>query len=136
MHVGQRPGGTLVATDSQGRRTETFAARLKLDLKDERPDRNSQRMVSATVTVRGWNPQTRVLPLDGGGGGKGNVVRTMTVALTGGGLPDASADLELPGITAARMVRLESVTFDDGEVWSFRSCQAVPDLYMPVSDSK
>ena len=135
MHVRQRAGGTLVSTDDRGRRVETFAARLKLELKDLRPDRSSQHMVSAKVTVRGWTPMERIVPLDSGHGRNGNLVKTMTVPLTGGGLPDASADLMLPGFTAARMVRLESVTLDDGSVWSFRSCQAAPDLYMPVDGS-
>ena len=135
MHVRQRASGTLLSTDAQGRRLETFAARLKLELKDLRPDRSSQRMATAKVTVRGWTPKERIVPLDSGNDRNGNLVKTMTVPLTGGGLPDASADLMLPGFTTARMVRLESVTFDDGSVWSFRSCQAAPDLYMPVDDS-
>src|SRR6266567_495445 len=59
MHVRQRAGGTLMSTDAQGRRVETFAARLKLELKDMRPDRSGQRMVNATVTVRGWNPKAK-----------------------------------------------------------------------------
>jgi hypothetical protein len=75
------------------------------------------------------------VPLESSDGRTGNLAKTMTVSLTGGGLPDASADLMLPGFTAARMVRLESVTFDDGQVWTFASCQAAPDLYMPVDGS-
>jgi hypothetical protein len=134
MHVRQRAGGSLMSTDAQGRPVKTFAARLKLELTDQRPDKTGQRMVSATVTVRGWNPNARALPIDGGRGD--SLARTMTVPLTGGGIPDASADLELPGFTAARMVRLDSITYDDGQVWRFRSCQAAPDLYMPVEGSK
>jgi len=135
MHVRQRAGGTLMSTDAHGRRVETFAARLKLELKDLRPDRTGQRMISARVTVLGWNPKARAVPLDSAGGRTGNLARTMTVPLAGGGLPDASADLLLPGFTAARMVRLESITLDDGQVWTFGSCQAAPDLYMPVDGS-
>jgi hypothetical protein len=135
MHVRQRAGGTLVSTDDRGRRVETFAARLKLELKDLRPDRSSQRMISANVSVRGWTPKERIMPLDSRMDQYGDLVKTMTVPLTGGGLPDASGDLMLPGFTAARMVRLDSITFDDGDVWSFRSCEASPDLYMPVDGS-
>ena len=135
MHVRQRAGGSLLETDTQGRRVPKFVPRLTLELKDTRPDRSSRRMVSATVTVHGWNPRARMVPLDSDAGGKGDLVRRMTVSLTGGGLPDASADLYLPGFAATRMVRLDSITFDDGEVWSFHSCQAAPDLYMPVGDS-
>jgi len=138
MHVGQRAGGTLMATDDQGRRVKMFAARLSLELKDLRPDRTGRHMVSATVTVRGWNPKPRAVPLDSDGSRNGNLVRTMTVPLTGGGLPDASADLELPGFTAARVVELESITYDDGQVWDLSgapSCRVAPDLYMPVDRS-
>jgi len=135
MHVRQRAGGTLVSTDAQGRRIETFAARLKLEVKDLRPDRSSRQMVTAKVTVRGWIPKERILPLGSGNDRNGNLVKTMTVPLTGGGLPEASADLMLPGFTAARMVRLESIAFDDGSVWKFGSCEAAPDLYMPVGSS-
>src|SRR5438067_10081107 len=119
MHVRQRAGGTLVSTDERGRRVETFAARLKLELKDLRPDRSSQRMVTAKVSVRGWTPKERILPLDSRKDRNGNLVKTMTVPLTGGGLHDASADLMLHGFTAARMVELESITYDDGQVWKF-----------------
>ncbi len=136
MHVGQRAGGTLITTDDQGRRVKMFAARLRLELKDQRPERSGQRMVSATVTVSGWNPQARAVPLDASGAGKGSRVRTMTVPLSGGGVPEASADLELPGFTAARLVRLDSVSFEDGQVLTLHSCQVAPDMYMPVEDWK
>src|SRR5881628_1270983 len=76
MHVRQRAGGTLVSTDAQGRRTETFAARLKLEVKDLRPDRSSRQMVSAKVTVRGWTPEEQILPLDSGNDRNGNLVKT------------------------------------------------------------
>ena len=135
MRVRQRAGGTLVSTDERGRRVETFAARLKLELKDERPDRSGQRMIAARVSVRGWAPRERILPLDTSKDRDGNLVKTMTVPLSGGGLRDASADLMLAGFTAARMVRLESITLDDGSVWNFRSCEVAPDLYMPVDGS-
>jgi hypothetical protein len=135
MHVRQRAGGELLETDAQGKRVPKFVPRLTLELEDTRPDRSSQRMLSATLTVHGWNPRGRTVPLDSDGAGKDDLVRRMTVPLTGGGLPEASADLYLPGFTVARMVRLESITFDDGDVWSFHSCQAAPDLYLPVAHS-
>jgi hypothetical protein len=134
MHVRQRAGGTLLSTDVQGRRVETFAARLRLELTNPLPDRSSQRMESATVTVQGWSAKEKILPVHSGDR-SGPPLKTMTVPLTGGGLPNASADLELPGFTAARMVRLESITFDDGQVRTFRSCQTAPDPFMPVDGS-
>lgn len=140
MHVGQRAGGTLVETDDHGRRVERFAARLRLDLNDPRSASSGRRMVKATVTVQGLNPNARAVPLDAEKAGpRGTVARTMTVTLENGELPGVSADLWLPGFTAAQMVQLESVVYDDGQVWrlsGLNSCRVAPDLYMPVNGSK
>jgi len=139
MHVRQGVGGQMVATDRNGAQVEMFAAHLKLQLHDSRPNRTSQRMVNAKVTVRGWNGKARVLPAESFFAQNGDLVKSFTVTLSGGGLPDASADLHLPGFTAARTVELESITFDDGQVWTFSgssACQATPDPFMPVEDSK
>src|SRR5579871_1978745 len=116
MHVRQAPGGQMVATDKDGAQVEMFAARLNLSLHNGRADNGGQRMVKATVTVRGWNGKARVLPADSYLAPNGDLVRTFTVPLAGGGLPDASAELRLPGFTAARIVELESITFDDGQM--------------------
>ncbi len=139
MHVRQAAGGQMIATDKSGAQVKMFAAHLRLQLSDSRPNRTSQRMVNATVTVRGWNGKAKVLPADSSFAPNGDLVKTFTVQLTGGGLPDALAELHLPGFTAARMVELESITFDDGQVWSFKgssACRAAPDPFMPVGSSK
>ena len=140
MRVRQGAGGRMIATDKNGERVETFEARLKLLLTDLRPNRTDQRMVKATVTVRGWTGKEQILPVGVMRDHDGNLARMgLTVPLSGGGLPEASADLHLPGFTAARLVELESITFDDGQVWSFTgasACQAVPDPFMPVGNSK
>lgn len=138
MRVRQGVGGKTMAVDENGAQVEIFAARLKLLLNDARPNRTNERMVKARVTVRGWNGKEQILPAGSARESAWDQARiTLTVSLTGGGLPEASADLMLPGFTAARIVELESVTFDDGDVWSFAgssSCRVAPDLYMPVSD--
>jgi|SRR5215472_4658782 len=139
MNVRQAPGGQMIATDQNGVERKMFAAHLNLFLHDGRADRTSQRMVNATVTVQGWNGKARVLPADSVIGPKGELVKTFAVPLTGGGLPDAFAELSLPGFTAARRVELESITFDDGQVWRFTgasACRAAPDPFMPVDHSK
>ena len=139
IRVRQAPGGQMVATDKNGAQMEMFAARLHLFLHDGHPDRSGQLMVKATVTVRGWNGKARLLPADSFVAANGDLVKTFTVPLSGGGLPEASAELMLPGFTAARVVELESITFDDGQVWSFSGnsgCRVAPDPFMPVEESK
>lgn len=139
MHVRQAAGGQMIATDKSGAHLKMFAAHLQLQLRDSRSNRTSQRMVNATVTVRGWNGKAKVLPANSYQAPIGDLVKSFTVELTGGGLPDASAELHLPGFTSARMVELESITFDDGQVWSFKgssACHAAPDPFMPVGHSK
>jgi len=139
MHVRQGAGGQMVATNKNRDQVDMFAAHLKLQLHDSRPNRTTRRMVNATVTVRGWNGKAKMLPADSFLAPNGDLVKTFTVQLLGGGLPDASADLSLPGFTAARIVELESVTYDDGQVWSFKgvsACHAAPDPFMPVERSK
>ena len=138
MRVRHSVGGKTIAVDEYGARVETFAQRLKLLLNDPRPNRASQRMIKARVTVRGWNGKEQILPAGSTRDRDWDLARiSLTVPLIGGVLSEASADLTLPGFTAASTVELQSVTFDDGAVWSFSGstgCRVAPDLYMPVND--
>ncbi len=140
MHVRQAGSGQMIATDKNGGRVEMSETRLKLLLTDHRPNRDNVRMVTARVTVLGWNGKEQILPVGTQRSQYPDPARmALTVALMGGGLPDASANLNLPGFTGASLVELESVTFEDGQVWSFKgasACEAAPDPFMPVGDSK
>lgn len=134
MHVRQGIGSRMMAVDEHGAQVEMFAARLKLLLKDLRADKTGQRMVRATVTVHGLNGQEQILPADTEPR-SADAKKTLSVRLTGDGDPEVSGDLLLPGFTAALMVDLESVTYDDGTVWKFSgasACHAPPDFLMPV----
>jgi hypothetical protein len=134
MLVRQGIGTRLMAVDKNGAQVEMFAARLKLLLKDLRANKSDQRMVQATVTVHGLNGQQQILPA-GQQPSSADVKKRLTVRLTGDDDPDVSGELILPGFTAALMVDLESVTYDDGDVWSFSgpsACHAPPDFLMPV----
>lgn len=135
MHVRQGIGSRMMAVDEHGAQVEMFAARLKLLLKDLRPDRPDQRMVNATVTVHGVSGREQILPADTHRGGSGDVAKTLTVRLTSNGEPEVSGDLRLPGFTATLMVDLDSVTYNDGAVVRFAgssACHAPPDMVMPV----
>jgi hypothetical protein len=134
MHVRQGIGSKMMAVDEHGAQVEMFAARLKLLLKDLRPDRPAQHMVNATVTVHGLSGKEQILPADAHRGASADVAKTLTVRLTSDAEPEVTGDLRLPGITATLMVDLDSVTYDDGAVVKFSgSCHAPPDMVMLVS---
>jgi hypothetical protein len=135
MHVRQGIGSKMMAVDKHGSQVEMFAARLKLLLRDLRPDRPAQQMVNATVTVHGLNGAEQIVPADARPNRSSEAVKTLTVRLTPDGDPEVSGDLRLPGFTAILMVDLDSVTYDDGTVVRFSGssvCHAPPDMLMLV----
>jgi hypothetical protein len=137
MHVRQGIGSKMMAIDKHGPQVQMFAARLKLLLKDLRPDRPARYMVEATVTVHGLNGTEQIVPADAHRNRSAQAVKTLTVRLTPNGDPEVSGDLRLPGFTAALMVDLDSVTYDDGDLIQFSgssACHAPPDMLMLVGD--
>ncbi len=127
---------TLVGRD--GVRAKVFAAQLKLILKELRTAAPDRRMVNATVTVHGSNGAGQILPTDDHPGRPAEVSKSLTVRLAMSNEAEVSGDLLLPGFTAALMVDLDSVTYDDGAVWRFSrnsACHAAPDFLMPVGGS-
>ncbi len=138
MHVHQGIGSKMMAVDKHGAQVEMFAARLKLLLKDLRPDRPARQMVNATVTVHGLNGAEQIVRADTRPNRSAEAVKTLTVRLTTSGEPEVSGDLRLPGFTATLMVDLDSVTYDDGAVVKFSgssACHAPPDMIMLVGGS-
>jgi hypothetical protein len=137
MHVHQGVGSKMMAVDKHGAQVQMFAARLKLLLKDLRPDRPARQMVGATVTVHGLNGAEQIVPADAHRNRSAQAVKTLTVRLTANGDPEVSGDLRLPGFTAALMVDLDSITYDDGDLIQFSgpsACHAPPDMLMLVGD--
>jgi hypothetical protein len=135
MHVRQGIGSKMMAVDKHGAQVEMFAARLKLLLRDFRPDRPAGQMVEATVTVHGLNGAEQIVPANARTERSSEAVKTLTVRLASDGEPEVSGDLRLPGFTATFMVDLNSVTYDDGAVVRFAgssACQAPPDMVMLV----
>ena len=135
MHVRQGIGSRMMAVDKHGSQVEMFAARLKLLLKDLRPDRPAGQMVEATVTVHGLNGANQIVPADEQRNRSSEAVKTLNVRLAPDGEPEVSGDLRLPGFTATLMVDLDSVTYDDGAVVRFSgssACHVPPDMLMPV----
>jgi hypothetical protein len=137
MHVRQGIGSKMMAVDKHGAQVEMFAARLKLLLKDLRPDRPAGQMVDATVTVHGLNGAEQIVPADARRDRSAKATKTLSVRLTPDGEPEVSGDLRLPGFTATLMVDLDSVTYDDGAVIKFSgssACHTPPDMVMLVGD--
>jgi hypothetical protein len=136
MHVRQGIGSRMMAVDRHGAQVEMFAARLKLLLKDLRPEGPARQMVEATVTVHGLNGAEQIVPANARSDRSSQAVKTLTVRLAPDGEPEVSGDLRLPGFTATLMVNLDSVTYDDGAIVRFSgssSCHVAPDMLMPVA---
>jgi hypothetical protein len=136
MRVRQGIGSRMMAVDKHGAQVEMFAARLKLLLKDLRPDGPAHQMVEATVTVHGLNGAEQIVPANVRPDRSSQAVKTLTVRLAPNGEPEVSGDLRLPGFTATLMVDLDSVTYDDGAVVRFAgssACRVAPDMLMPVA---
>jgi len=136
MHVRQGIGGALVAADENGVKRPVLAPRYRLLLNDVR--KSGQKIVSATVTVRGWNGKARALPADSDSDLKsGTIQRTLTVNLAAWGEPGVEGDFRLPGFTSASRVDLQAVTYEDGSTWKLAptdTCRVAPDPLMLVGD--
>src|SRR5437588_167908 len=78
MQVRQGIGGAMVAVDENGVKRSVFAPKYRLVLNDIR--KPGQKIVWATVAVRGWNGKPRALPADSDSDLKsGSIQRTLTV---------------------------------------------------------
>jgi len=141
MHVRQRVGGGTVAVDENGVKHRVFAPRLRLFLNDFRTSNSGQKIVSATVTVRGSNGKEHMqrldtLPDQGRNSESGSITRTLNVDLGTWGEPGVSGDFRLQGFTSASRVELESVTYEDGSTWKLsggESCWVSPDPMMLIN---
>jgi hypothetical protein len=134
-------GGGLVAVDENGGKHRVFAPRLRLFLDDLRTGNSGQKIVSASVTVRGSNGKEHMQRLDALPGQdrdseSGSIKRTLNVDLGNWGEPGVSGDFRLPGFTSASRVDLESVTYEDGSTWKLsggESCWVSPDPMMLIN---
>ena len=138
MHVRQGIGSRMMAANDHGVQVEMFAARLRLLLKDLRPDRPGLQMAAATVTVHGLNGAQQIVPAVSHSTRPANAVKTLSVPLTPEGEPEMTGEMLLPGFTATLMVDLDSVTYSDGSVEKFAgssACHVPPDFLMRVGGS-
>lgn len=139
MHVSQGIGGGMLAVDENGIQRRVFAPRLRLSLNDLRPGRSDQKIVSATVTVRGNAGIGHFHRLNAVPGSKAKpepIVRTLSVDLANWGAGGVEGDFRLPGFAFASRIDLESVTYEDGTTWKLsgvETCRVAPDLLMLIN---
>jgi len=101
---------------------------------------SSTRVTAATVTVSGTNGKWR---MENASQFQAHpqpaspyISTTLNVAFAKGGDEPESSDLDLPGFTSVKSIRLDSLTFADGSTWApadGRSCRIEPDPLRLVS---
>jgi hypothetical protein len=98
------------------------------------------RVTAATVTIRGTNGKWRTMnasqfqtqPQPS----SPYISSTLNAVFLRDGDDSETSDLELPGFTSVKSIRLDSVTYADGTIWTpadGRSCRVEPDPLMLVS---
>jgi len=149
MQVRQGTGGQLMQV-KDGQRTKVFGARLLLTLTGPRQVEYRQKLPAmansigireAVVTVHGWNGKGRVLPVRSGLKPSGQdtsweMTRTLNVRFASPNEKEVSGEILVSGLTSWTSVDLNSVTYVNGETWTFsgsESCTAVPDPIMLIS---
>jgi len=108
------------------------AQRLHLTLVNPKP----KQITGATVTVRGLTPKTRVtltpMAVDSA---PSDAAKTLNVTFPDGTGKEVSADLWVPGLSAANSIDLTSVTYADGSTWKLaagHTCHATIDGFMLI----
>jgi hypothetical protein len=93
------------------------------------------KIVGATVSVRGLSARRHFDPASVGGGSD-DLRRMMDITFTSEDNKEFSAELILPGFTAVKSIKLESLQYGDGSTRDFSSqhvCTIVPDPLMLVA---
>jgi len=135
MRAQQRGGGSLITTGKTQMPGPFQRIRLVLD-RTGLP----ARITAATVTVRGTNGKSRMVntsqfqmqPQTA----SPYISSTLNVVFLPGGDQAEFTDLELPGFTSVKSIRLDSIQYADGSIWTpadGRSCRVEPDPLMLVS---
>jgi len=108
------------------------AQRLHLTLVNPK----SRQITSATVTVHGLHPKTRAtLKPAAGESAPSDAARTLDVSFSNPSAKDVSADLWVPGLSAAYSIDLIAVTYADGSTWKLaggETCRTPIDGFMLV----
>jgi len=97
----------------------------------------SARVTAATVTVRGTDGRWRVATASTRQPRQGSpdISRTLNAVFTQDGNDSEATELDLPGFTSVKSIRLDSVTYADGSTWTAPEgggCRVAPDPFMLV----
>jgi len=130
----QRSGGSLITTGRAQMPGPFQRIRLVLDQTGL-----PARVTSATVTVRGTNGKSRLVnaaqfQMEPQTASPYSSSTLNVVFLSDRGQAEF-ADLELPGFTSVKSIRLDSIQYADGTTWTRedgRSCRVEPDALMLV----
>ena len=107
-----------------------FGQRIILTLTDTRP----AKIVAATVLIRGFDGNNRMMHTSSAEGNARKILRT---GFTQPAENTASADLYISGFAAVTWVKLRDVTYSDGSTWhsdQSNPCRIVPDPLMLVAE--
>jgi len=116
-----------------GRTAQPFGQRISLNLRDTQSDR----IVSATVRVRGWNGKHRVLSTPTDTNQRWNAEKTLKVRFVEEKDGSVSGDLWVGGFTAVDSLQLLNLTYADGRVWRASGsafCRVQPDPLMLITE--
>ena len=140
MHAEQKAGGATVLVTRDGQK-HPVPKQIRLTLAGAA---NGPQIVSASVTVRGSNGQSRMVPtgslrlspqpmhLDG----SGDSTRTLALTFFKTDEGMVAADMDLTGLAYVITIRLDSITYSDGSTWvapGVNVCRTAPDPFMLVS---
>jgi hypothetical protein len=95
----------------------------------------SRQITSARIIVHGLNPKTRAMLTPMAESGPSDATRTLDVSFSATSAKEVSADLWVPGLSAANSIDLTLVTYADGSTWKLadgRTCRTPIDGFMLV----
>jgi hypothetical protein len=136
MRAQQRASGdTLVASNPnkpKGGRTRVPASHIHLTLGKAQ---GAPAVAAARVTVFGTGGKSRAVPLISSAKGSADTKKTLDLDLSEPDSEGVAAELFLAGFTSVKSIRLDSLEFADGTVWTATGgqvCRVTPDLMMLV----
>jgi hypothetical protein len=97
---------------------------------------NSNRITSATVTVRGLTPKNRITQTLSSPGNSSDAAKTLSITFPAGPGKEVSSDLLVPGLSAVSSIDLDSITYADGSAWKLAAgnvCRTPIDGFMLIS---
>jgi hypothetical protein len=114
---------------------QPYGQRISLNLRDTESDR----ILTATVRVRGWNGKHRVLSTPTDSSPRWNAMKTLKVQFVEDKDGSVSGDLWIGGFTAVDSLQLIDLTYADGRIWKpsgSAACRVQPDPLMLITDRR